>query len=317
VVPRPVPARRVALPPRRPPGRRRRLPDRGRRPVARCRRPGRPLPRRPRRGGAVAPSPPAWRRSAASRDDELLAAGVDPAHLDHRRYVKARGALEGADLFDAEFFGLSPRQAEIIDPQHRLFLECAWQALEDAGYPPSPDAPRVGVFAGVNDSGYGRALADDPELAGAVGRLPDRARQPRRLPADPGLLRARPDRPGVDVQTACSTSLVAVHMARLASCSTASATWPRRRRLGAAPEGAATSSGGRHRLAGRPHPRLRRRGLGDGRRQRRRRGGAQAAGRRLADGDTVRAVLRGSAVNNDGGRGKVGFTAPRPRGRRR
>ena len=66
-------------------------------------------------------------------DAELIAAGVDPALLDDPNYVKAQPYLEGIDQFDARFFGYSPAEARLADPQHRLFMECAWQALEDAG----------------------------------------------------------------------------------------------------------------------------------------------------------------------------------------
>ena len=69
-------------------------------------------------------------------DEELAAAGVDAGLLRNPRYVRARGVLQGAELFDAVFFGLSPREAEIMDPQHRVFLETAWEALESAGYAP-------------------------------------------------------------------------------------------------------------------------------------------------------------------------------------
>ena len=82
-------------------------------------------------------------------DQELAAAGVDPALLRSPDYVKASGVLDDIDLFDAAFFGITPREAEIIDPQQRLFLECAWEALEHAGYDPeSYDGP-IGVYAGA------------------------------------------------------------------------------------------------------------------------------------------------------------------------
>ena len=243
-------------------------------------------------------------------DEELLAAGVDPAHLDHPRYVKARGALDGAELFDAAFFDLSPREAQVLDPQQRLFLECAWQALEDAGHPPRSDGPRVGVFAGIRHGGYGRAAAADPELAAAVGRFqiglgnhPDYL--PTRLAYKLGLTG-----PGIAVQTACSTSLVAVHLARLAllagDCDLAIA------------GGAAVSldevSGYFYLDGGIDSPDGHTRAFDAGAR-----GVVAGSGvgavvlKRLADaltdGDAVRAVIRGSAVNNDGAR-KVGFTAP-------
>ena len=67
------------------------------------------------------------------KDDELLASGVAPALVRSPNYVKSRGIIGGADEFDASFFGFTPRDAELIDPQHRVFLECAWHALEDGG----------------------------------------------------------------------------------------------------------------------------------------------------------------------------------------
>ncbi|MEE8526488.1 MAG: polyketide synthase, partial [Thermoanaerobaculia bacterium] len=85
-------------------------------------------------------------------DEVLRAAGVPSHLLDDPSYVKAAGIVEGEDLFDARLFGLSPREAELLDPQHRLFLECAWTALEDAGYPPR--GGNVGVYAGAYFSCY-------------------------------------------------------------------------------------------------------------------------------------------------------------------
>ena len=84
--------------------------------------------------------------------EELAEAGIDPAALNHPRYVNAGGVLAEADMFDATFFGLNPREAEAIDPQQRVFLECAWHALEDAGCVPGDE--RIGVFAGCAMSSY-------------------------------------------------------------------------------------------------------------------------------------------------------------------
>src|SRR5947207_12168318 len=80
-------------------------------------------------------------------DDELQASGVDRTLLQDSTYVKARSVLEDVDLFDAGFFGFSPREAEITDPQQRVFLECAWQALENAGYVPENCRGAIGVYA--------------------------------------------------------------------------------------------------------------------------------------------------------------------------
>ena len=69
-------------------------------------------------------------------------------------YVKARSVLEDADLFDAAFFGMLPKEAELIDPQQRVFLECSWEALEDAGYDPQAYEGAIGVFAGCTTNTY-------------------------------------------------------------------------------------------------------------------------------------------------------------------
>ena len=96
-------------------------------------------------------------------DEELLASGVDPAVLRRPNYVKARPIIEGVDLFDASFFGYSPRDAELMDPQHRLLMETAWEALETAGYDSLRYDGSIGVFAGTNISSYLMDLYADPE----------------------------------------------------------------------------------------------------------------------------------------------------------
>jgi acyl transferase domain-containing protein len=78
-------------------------------------------------------------------DRDLAAAGVEPEIIKNPRYIKAKGILEDIELFDAGFFGFTPREAEIMDPQHRLFLECAWEALENAGYVPGNKYGAIGI----------------------------------------------------------------------------------------------------------------------------------------------------------------------------
>src|SRR5437868_5839024 len=104
-------------------------------------------------------------------DQELLAAGVDPALLDNPNYVKAGGALEDIALFDAAFFGFTPREAEVMDPQQRLFLECAWHALEHAGYDPERYPGRVGVYAGVGANNYLVNLYSNRDLVESMGAV--------------------------------------------------------------------------------------------------------------------------------------------------
>ena len=86
--------------------------------------------------------------------DELRAAGVDERDLADPAYVRSIGRLRDVQHFDAGFFGYSPREAEMLEPGHRLFLECAWEALEDAGHAPGGGEGRVGVYAGAGSSGY-------------------------------------------------------------------------------------------------------------------------------------------------------------------
>ena len=82
-------------------------------------------------------------------DEELIASGVDPAVFKQPNYIRNRGIINGAEYFDAEFFGFTPREAELMDPQQRIFLECAWHALEDAGCDPFNTKERIGVFGGT------------------------------------------------------------------------------------------------------------------------------------------------------------------------
>ena len=87
-------------------------------------------------------------------DEELLEAGVEPAILSDPNYIKAKPVLDGADLFDAGFFGYTPHEAEMIDPQQRVFLECARETLENAGYAPEAYDGLIGLFGGVAVNRY-------------------------------------------------------------------------------------------------------------------------------------------------------------------
>ena len=147
-------------------------------------------------------------------DEELLAAGVDPTLLARPDYIKAAPKLDGIDRFDAAFFGYSPKEAALIDPQQRLFLEVAWEALEHAGYCPDQIAAAVGVYAGAgsNITSYLAAHPGHPELQGQTAGI-------GHISNDKDFLSTRVSfklnltGPSLTVQTACSTSLVAVHLA--------------------------------------------------------------------------------------------------------
>ena len=243
--------------------------------------------------------------------EQVEAAGV-PGRLARRPdYVRAGGVVAGADRFDAAFFGCSPRDAELLDPQQRVFLECAWEALEAAGCASERYPGLIGVYAGAGFNHYLlRNLAGNPDVEERVGE------QELRLANEKDTLATRVSYlldlrgPALTVQTACSTSLVAVHVACQAllngECDVALAGGVSIR----APQGTGYlfREGGVQSPDGRCRPfDARAHGTVGGA------GAGVVVLRPLADAirdrDPVRAVIRGSAINNDGAT-KVGFTAP-------
>jgi phthiocerol/phenolphthiocerol synthesis type-I polyketide synthase E len=145
--------------------------------------------------------------------EQLEAEGIDPAIFEDPDYVAAAPVLENIEQFDAEFFGITPREAELMDPQHRIFLECCWEALEDAGYDPKHCGQAMGVFAGARADTYLLNIFSHPGLVQAVGPVH------LGLGNDLAFLSSRVSHflnltgPAVSVHTACSTALVAVHIA--------------------------------------------------------------------------------------------------------
>ncbi|HEY0733607.1 MAG TPA: amino acid adenylation domain-containing protein, partial [Herpetosiphonaceae bacterium] len=146
-------------------------------------------------------------------DDELRQAAIDPALLSNPAYVKARAVLPEIEQFDAAFFGYSPREAEVMDPQQRFFLECAWEALERAGYPPTAAPASVGVFAGVGTSGYQLNLFTRPDILASAGTMQVSLGSEKDHITTRVGYKLNLRGPCVTVQSACSTSLVAVHLA--------------------------------------------------------------------------------------------------------
>ena len=246
----------------------------------------------------------------ALNDDDLRSAGVDEHLLADPRYVKVASTLDEVDLFDAGFFGYAPREAELIDPQHRLFLECAWEALERAGYDPKQYAGLIGVYAGAGWSPYLANIFSNTALIESVGALQAGiGNRGDHLPTRVSYkLNLRG--PSLNVQTACSTSLVAVHQACRSlvdgECDIALA--------GGVSIGLSNRTGYLYIEEGISSPDGHCRAFD-----------AQARGTvwgdgvgivvlkrladALADGDTIHAVVRGTAINNDGAV-KVGYTAP-------
>jgi acyl transferase domain-containing protein/thioesterase domain-containing protein len=241
--------------------------------------------------------------------DEILATGIDPEVARDSTYIRRSGRLEDSERFDAAFFGMSPTEAQVTDPQQRLFLETAWEVMELAGYDPFRLKGRVGVFAGSAASTY--ALLNIASHRGLIERLgyapvifgTDKDYVPTRVAYKLNLRG-----PSLSINTACSTSLVAVHVACQSllqgECEMALAGGV------CAPtfkgyfhqEGSALSPDGHCRpfdvMASGTVPSS---GVG------------AVLLRPLADalenGDSIHAIILGSAVNNDGAF-KVSYTAP-------
>src|SRR4029077_18308112 len=227
------------------------------------------------------------------------------------RYVKAGTVLERADLFAATFFGVSPREAEIIDPQHRLFLECAWEAMENAGYAPQHYPGSIGVYAGASmNTYYSNVITRNPEVMASAGGYQ------LMLGNDKDFLTTRVSYklnlrgPSLAIQTACSTSLVAVqvayhsllkHQCDMALAGASSLRLPQKTAY-LYQEGMIFSPDGHCRPFDAKGKGIRA-GPGVGIVVLKRLEDA------LADGDNIRAVIRGAAINNDGS-GKIGYTAP-------
>ena len=146
--------------------------------------------------------------------DDLIAAGVGEQIADDPAYVPARGVLADPELFDADFFGIAPKEAELMDPQHRLLMQTAWEALESGGL--ATDAPfgRVGLFAGAGFNYYllNQVLAR-PAVLENHGLLSIVLGNEKDHLATKVAYRLGLCGPAVTVQTARSTSLVAVHLA--------------------------------------------------------------------------------------------------------
>jgi amino acid adenylation domain-containing protein len=244
-------------------------------------------------------------------DEELAAAGVPAELIDNPAYVKAGGFLADPDLFDADFFGFTPREAELMDPQHRLFLECAWQACEDAGYVPQTYPGRIGVYGGSASGTYFvNNLLSNPEILAAAGGMQVKLFNDKDFLTTHVSYKLNLRGPSLAIQTACSTSLVAVHVACQAlldgECDMALAggtgiSFPH---LAGHlyQEGGISSPDGHCRAFD-----IRAQGLVDG-------NGTgmvllKRLSRALADGDFIHAVVRGSAINNDGAQ-KAGYTVP-------
>jgi len=234
-----------------------------------------------------------------------------------QRMIRARGILEDADLFDADFFGMYPKEAQLIDPQHRLFLECAWEALESSGHAPDQYPGLIGVYAGLSMNTYllhnlckDRAFAADFSANYQVGAYQtmlgnDKDFMPTRVSYKLDLRG-----PSMTVQSACSTSLVAVcqactslltYQCDMALAGGVSITFPQKRDYRYQEEGLASADGTCRTFDADACGTVFGHGV------------AVVLLKRLSDAiadcDPVLAVIKGFAVNNDGS-DKIGYAAP-------
>jgi acyl transferase domain-containing protein/acyl carrier protein len=244
-------------------------------------------------------------------DEELRVCGATEEMLKDPAFVKAGAVMDDIDLFDAGFFGYSPREAEILDPQHRNFLECAWEALENAGYDSDRSTALTGVFAGSSFNGYLlRNICSNPAIIDAMGTFLIGINSDKDFLATRVSYELNLTGPSMTIQTACSTSLVTVHVACQSllngECDMALA--------GGVSISLHNKMGYYHRVGGISSPDGHCRAF-DAKGQ----GivGGNGLGvivlKRLSDaveaGDNIIAVIKGSTVNNDGS-SKIGFTAP-------
>jgi len=234
-----------------------------------------------------------------------------------QKFVRARGIVADADLFDANFFGVYPKEAQVMDPQHRLFLECAWEALESAGYAPESYRGLIGVYAGLSMNTYllHNLCADRTFASGFTGNYQvgnyqtmlgnDKDFMPTRVSYKLNLRG-----PSMTVQSACSTSLVAVcqactslmtYQCDMALAGGVSITFPQKRDYLYQEEGMVSADGTCRTFDAGACGTVFGHGV------------AIVLLKRLeeaiADGDQILAVIKGTAVNNDGS-DKIGYAAP-------
>nr|WP_240151540.1 type I polyketide synthase [Oleiagrimonas citrea] len=243
-------------------------------------------------------------------DDELFASGIDPALVRNPNYVKSRGIVTDIDLFDPGVFGISPREAELMDPQHRLMLETAWQTLEHGGYDPYRYDGQIGIFAGARPSDYQMILHADRELWSELEAADTHLANTQDSLATRISYKLHLKGPSLSVGTYCSTSGVAIHLAGqslrvgesdMALAGAVSFFVPGRRGYLYEPGDQASPDGHTRTFDARAQGTVFSDGVG------------MVLLKRLEDaiedGDTIHAVIRGTAINNDGSL-KAGYTAP-------
>ena len=251
-------------------------------------------------------------------EEELREAGVPAEALERGDYVRAAAPLSQIDRFAGEFFGFSPKEAQMTDPQHRIFLECAWEALEDAGCVPSRYPGRIGVYAGTGLNTYllKCLLPHSAQLADGISVLSLVIGNKTDFMTTQVSYKLNLRGPSISVNTACSTSLVATHMAcqsllayecDMALAGGVSVHVPQASGYAYQPGGVFSPDGHCRPFDAAAQGTVPGNGAGI------------VVLKRLddavANGDHIYAVIRGTCVNNDGAQ-KVGFTAPSAEGQR-
>ncbi|MFD2588088.1 beta-ketoacyl synthase N-terminal-like domain-containing protein, partial [Croceitalea marina] len=247
-------------------------------------------------------------------ESELLDNGVSKEELSSEHYVRRKGIVNGVEEFDAETFGYNAHEAELMDPQMRIFHECTWEALEDSGYNPQTYNGDIGLYAGGSKNSYWEFMSmakvsSNPAELFEAATLIDKDHICSKVSYNLNL-----QGPSMSVQTGCSTSLVALHQAcqgiqngecQMAIAGGVSVSTPQKSGY-LYQQGMISSSDGHcrafdHKASGTL--------FSDG-------AGAvvlKSLEQALEDGDHVYAVIKGSAINNDGNR-KAGYTAPSTKG---
>lgn len=250
-------------------------------------------------------------------DQEILSSAMDldPALLQNPNYVKAQAILEDIEQFDALFFNINPREAAVMDPQHRIFLECAWEALEQAGYVPDKFDGLIGVYAGASMNTYLlNNLYPNQGALESVGRYQAMISNDKDYLATRVSYKLNLKGPSLAVQTACSTSLVAVHLAcksilngecDMALAGGVSVSLPQKAGYLYSEDGLLSPDGHCRAFDKRAQGIVTGEGVGIVVLKR--------LSKALADGDYIHAVIKGTAINNDGAL-KVGYTAPSSEG---
>ena len=246
--------------------------------------------------------------------DELLAAGIPETLVADRRYVRAKAILEDSDHFDARYFDFNAREATVMDPQFRVFLETAVHAMEDAGYTGDDSNRRTGIFAGSNSNTYQEYLRAHLDLVNSLGQLQTMILNERDFLPTWASYKLNLTGPCVTVQSACATALVAVHIASqsllngecdIALAGGVSLSFPQREGYLYVEGGALSPDGCCRAFDAKALGSVPGEGVGVVVLCRLRDA--------LAQGDAVRAIIKASSINNDGSN-KIGFLAPSEEG---